>query len=160
MELWIQSKEFPDYEVSSNGRVRNIKTGRIMKTNISDKGYERVSLRKDNKPYTKPVHRLVGDAFFDGDHDGLDINHIDGNKTNNFVGNLEWCTRKENIQHAYATGLKEEPRRTKVRVVETGRIYNSVLECSKDTGCDRSTIHKCLNGKARIHKGYHFESVL
>lgn len=159
MELWVKSKEFPEYEVSSNGRVRNIKTGRIMKTNLNTRGYEVLCVRKDKEQHSVRVHRLVADAFYDGDHTGLDVNHIDGNKTNNFVGNLEWCTRKENTDHAFATGLRQAPRKTKVQVVETGEVYDSILACSKAIGGDRSQIRNCVIGKEKTCKGYHFKAI-
>lgn len=159
MERWLPVKGFSNYEVSSNGKIRNVKTGRILKTTINDRGYEQVCLHEKNVQSAKRVHRLVADAFFDGDHTGRDVNHIDGNKTNNFIGNLEWCSRKENIAHAYQTGLKEEPTRVKVRVVETGVIYDSLSDCSKALGADRCQIHRCLTGKEKTCKGYHFENV-
>ena len=55
---------------------------------------------------TKYVHRVVADTFFDGDHSKMDVNHIDGNKLNNHISNLEWCSRKDNIDHAFINGLK------------------------------------------------------
>lgn len=67
-----------------------------------DGGYQRVNLDGRHRY----IHRLVADAFFAGEHDGIDVNHIDGNRLNNDLTNLEWCTRKENIRHAYINGLK------------------------------------------------------
>lgn len=159
MELWIQSKEFPVYEVSSDGRVRNSKTGRIMRTAANSKGYPHVCLHENNVQHTRAVHRLVADAFYDGDHEGLDVNHIDGDKTNNHVYNLEWCTRQQNLQHAYETGLKPPLRRTKVRVVETGKVYGSLTDCAKAIDGDRCQIRRCLDGKEHSCQGYHFELV-
>lgn len=159
MELWIKTKELPNYEVSSNGRVRNSKTGRVMKTSVSTRGYVQVCLHDNCTPYMRSVHRLVADAFYDGDHQGLEVNHIDGDKQNNFIGNLEWCTRKENTEHAFKTGLRCAPRKTKIRVIETDRTYDSILECARDINCDRSQIRKCLLGIEKTCKGYHFEHV-
>lgn len=159
MERWLSIKGFPSYEVSSEGRVKNSKTGRIMKINKNSKGYDQVCLRKDKQQYTKPIHRLVADTFFDGEHDGYDVNHIDGNKTNNFIGNLEWCTRKENVQHSFRTGLKKPSRMKKVRVVETGVVYESIRECARQTGYDQSLICQYLNGRIRSCSGLHFEIV-
>lgn len=102
-EFWLDVKDVPNYEVSNLGNVRNKTTGRVLQQMLSrDGGYLRVNIGGKHRY----VHRLVADAFFDGEHDDLDINHIDGDKMNNFIGNLEWCTRQKNIQHAFATGLK------------------------------------------------------
>ena len=159
MELWVSVKENEDYEVSSNGRVRNVKTNRIMKTFTNSRGYEQVCLRKNKEQTTKKVHRLVADSFYDGDHEGYDVNHIDGNKSNNHISNLEFCTRKENINHAFQTGLKKPSRQKKVRVLETGAVYESIRECARSIGCDQSIICQCLSGKMRSANGYHFERV-
>ena len=75
MEVWAEIKDISPYEVSNTGKVRNSKTGRIMKTHINKKGYESISLRKNKTYVTKRVHRLVADAFYDGNNDGLDVNH-------------------------------------------------------------------------------------
>lgn len=102
MEHWLTTKYDPDFEVSNEGRVRNKHTGKILHFSLNEEGgYHRVSM--NGKRYY--VHRVVADTFFDGDHDGLDVNHIDGNKLNNRLPNLEWCTRKQNIQHAFENGL-------------------------------------------------------
>ena len=159
MESWLPIKDFYNYEISDKGRVRNIKTKRILKTNINSRGYIIVCLHQNNKQYVKRVHRLVAEAFYEGNHKDLDVNHIDGDKTNNFIENLEWCTRKENLEHAYRTGLKSLPNKTKVLVIETGKIYDSISECSKAINGDRCQIHRCLIGKERTCKGYHFKQI-
>ena len=159
MEKWLTCKEFPNYEVSSNGKIRNAKTGRILKTAINQRGYEQVCLHTNNEQSTRRVHRLVADTFFDGNHEGLDVNHIDGNKTNNFIGNLEWCTRQENTKHAFNNGLRQPPRKTKIQVVETGKVFDSIMACSKAINGDRSQIRRCMLGQENTCKGYHFKAV-
>lgn len=102
-EIWLDIRDHPNYEVSNVGRVRNKKTNRLLKPVINrEGGYYRVSLN-GIRYY---IHRLVADAFFDGDHRDMDVNHIDGDRLNNNLSNLEWCTRKENIQHAFINGLR------------------------------------------------------
>ena len=104
MEFWKDIKEDPRYEVSNEGRVRNKATGRILIPQLNHEGgYHRVTIQGKHKY----VHRLVADAFYDVALDKYkDVNHIDGNKTNNTVGNLEVVSRKENIRHAFINGLK------------------------------------------------------
>lgn len=72
---------------------------------INHKGYEYMCFYKDRKQYYPSVHRLVAEAFIPKVKGKEQINHIDGNKRNNCVTNLEWCTGEENIQHAMKTGL-------------------------------------------------------
>lgn len=105
MEEWRRCKEIDNYEVSNTGKIRNRRTGRIMRTSINSNGYEQVQLHKDGNMYTRRIHRLVADTFYDGDHSNLDVNHKDGDKLNNNIDNLEWCTRQENVIHGFRVGL-------------------------------------------------------
>ena len=160
MELWIDISDFPNYEVSSNGRVRNKKTGRCLKFN-DRKGYNSVHLSKNNSVKAKSVHRLVADSFYDGDHSGLVVNHIDGNKKNNFVGNLEWCTESYNAIHAYRTGLRVPPSGNpiKIRIKETRECFDSITDCSRHIHGSKSHVAECLKGHRKSHLGYHFEYI-
>lgn len=159
MEKWVDVKDNPAYEVSDCGRIRNKKTGRILKTNLNDKGYPILTLRKNNRQMTTNVHRVVAESFYDGDHYGLDVNHIDGNKTNNKLNNLEFCSRQENIQHAFRNGLKKPSRQIRIRVVETGEEFESIRACARAIGCDQSMICQYLHGTLKHCNGYHFEKV-
>lgn len=118
MEEWkkILNSEF--YEVSNYGRVKRLKCrimrsdGKpftldemVMKPNVTRAGYETIRLSLDIKKIYS-VHRLVMMAFCPIDNaDQMQVNHIDGNKRNNCIDNLEWCDRKQNMQHAMKTGL-------------------------------------------------------
>lgn len=103
--IWKTIEAFPNYEVSSTGLVRNIKTGKTLKPSTTLYGYKQVGLY--NFPAYKlcRVNRLVAAAFIANPNKLPYVNHIDGNKSNNNASNLEWCTAKENTQHAYNTGL-------------------------------------------------------
>lgn len=84
--LWIDVEEDSNYEVSNLGDVRNKKTGRILKPHLNRPGgYLRVDINGEHKY----IHRLVVNAFYDADIDGLYIKHLDGNKSNNAINNLE-----------------------------------------------------------------------
>ena len=109
-EIW---KDAPGYEgryqVSNLGKVKSLNYNRtckevILKAGKDGRGYLRVVLRKDGNSITNTIHRLVMLAFVG--ESGLDVNHINGIKTDNRLENLEYCTRSENIQHAYDAGLK------------------------------------------------------
>ena len=106
MEIRKPVKEFEDsYEVSNTGKVRSLSTkkgmwGRELKPLITYRGYCRVALRKNNKPHFKTIHRLVCEHFIENTNNYPAINHINGNKTDNTIGNLEWCTHDQNMTHA------------------------------------------------------------
>lgn len=100
MELWKEIDDM-DYEVSSQGRVRHKYTKRVRKLELHDNRYLRIKLHKKNYR----VHRLVGLYFIPNPDNKPEINHIDGNKQNNHIDNLEWVTVEENNRHALECGL-------------------------------------------------------
>ena len=107
-EQWKPIERFNgEYMISSHGRVRSLKRhgDRIMPQTIQRKGYYAVTFWMNNKAYCRKVHRLVIEAFTPNPDSLPCINHIDGNKLNNHVSNLEWCTYQANMQHAVRTGL-------------------------------------------------------
>lgn len=98
------------YTVSSDGIVYSWRTGEkiALKSNPKGEGgslYKMISLHKDGKQVGRYIHRLVAIAFIPNPENKLTVNHIDGNKLNNSVENLEWATLRENAQHAHKTGL-------------------------------------------------------
>lgn len=101
---WLNVVGFEGYEVSELGQVRNAKTGRILQSAESGE-YRIVILRKDNKSYCVYVHIAVATAFIPNPENKPQVNHKNGKGSINRVGNLEWNTVKENIQHAWETGL-------------------------------------------------------
>lgn len=118
---WLPVKNYENlYEVSDTGIVRSIdrtvlhKTGmqRLYKGKVisltphKDTRYMMVSLWKNNKGKAHYVHRLVAQTFLPNPNNLPEVNHIDGNKQNNSVSNLEWVTRKDNVTHAVSTGLR------------------------------------------------------
>ena len=98
-EEWKKIAEFPNYSVSNMGRVRNDRKNTLMGNSYDSKGYYRVALSKNNKRHARRVHRLVAMAFIPNPQNKEQVNHLDGNKTNNVVSNLEWCTNQENQDH-------------------------------------------------------------
>lgn len=159
---WVPIPKNDKYEITPHGDVRNRKTGRILKGGINNSGYRTIHLKKYE---TEFVHRLVAETFIPNDSPSIkkDVNHIDGNKLNNDVTNLEWVSRSDNVRHAYANGLNRpsgggQNRRT-VRVVETGEIFASQEACAKAIGGSVAGVSMAINGKRRSHKGYHFELV-
>lgn len=115
-EEWRKIPGWPEYEASNHGRVRSngrhirsvSKTGKeskrwiegVIRRQSDVGGYKSITLARKGRKFTTYVHRLVLLAFIPPTRDGLDVNHIDGNKANNFLNNLEWVTRSENVRHA------------------------------------------------------------
>lgn len=163
MEQWKQIKGYDNYECSTEGRIRNKKTGRILKTQVNHNGYKTLTLYQNKSAKNERVHRIVAGTFIDGKHYGKDVNHIDGNKLNNRVDNLEWCTRKDNVRHSMDIGIKPlnnfGNETNKIRIVETGVVYDSINDCARDINGFTGTICACLNGRQDTHRGYHFERV-
>ena len=125
MEVWRDIKDFPGYQVSNQGRIRTLGKvsssaryphrvwkDRIIKNKIGKDRCSRVDLWKDGKHYCLLVHRLEAVAFLGGDIESdLTVNHIDGNRQNNDISNLEWLTRADNIKHGFMTGLYNNVRK-------------------------------------------------
>ena len=155
-EYWRVIPSFPVYSASNLGRIRNDGTGGIMHVFKSARGYLMLTLRRDKCQITQFVHRLVAEAFLGGPHPNLDVNHVDGDKTNNCIENLEWCTREENVRHAVRTGLRPGPRRKPVRIVETGKEFESIRACANYLGVDVSSIIWTLKHSG-FYNGYHIE---
>ena len=158
MEIWKPLRNFPSYNGSSEGRIMNIRTQRIMKTFKNDNGYIQVCLRKNNKQYTVKVARVIAETFL-GEHPGMDVAYKNGDRSDVCVDNLEWCTRQEVIRRAFERGTKIPSRQIPVRVIETGEVYNSIRACARDIGCYQTDICKYLSGGVQQVKGYHFERI-
>jgi len=109
LEIWKTIEDFPGYEVSTLGRVRNKESRRLLKGALHHSGYWQYCLRKEGNTKTIFIHRLVAKAFIPNPHYKPQVNHIDGNKLNNKVSNLEWVTNQENHDHKMAMGLNVSP---------------------------------------------------
>jgi len=158
MENWKEIKDFEGYEVSDNGRVRSLSTvkgmwGKVLEPLIAGRGYFRVALRKNNKPHFKSIHRLVAEYFIPNPENKPQVNHKDGDKSNNHKDNLEWCTYRENINHAIDNGLSSVGERngnsklTKDQVLEIRDSRLTYKELAELYGVHKSTINRIKNNK-------------
>lgn len=103
-EQWRPVPNYPDYDVSDYGRVYSHRRGRLLSIH-NNQGYCCVNLSNHDGWRQLRVHRLVALAFISGHFEGAFVNHIDGDKQNNHVDNLEWVTHQENVNHAKENGL-------------------------------------------------------
>lgn len=158
MEIWKELDQF--YEVSSFGNVRSktkevistyggiyIKEGRTLKQTSNSLGYLQVSLCYDGLTKTERVHRLVALLFVDNPLKLPKVNHKDTNKQNNNKDNLEWCTQKENVQHAKVNGLM-----TKGETAINSKLTEAGVEDIKKlikVGCTNKQIADLFN----VHPG-------
>jgi len=98
-------KEHPRYEITKCGTIRNKINKKIKSQYVGSTGYYMVSFSYNNKSKPQRVHRLLAKTFIENPMERKFINHIDGNKLNNDLTNLEWCTHSHNMKHAFETGL-------------------------------------------------------
>jgi hypothetical protein len=106
MEEWKTIKEHPNYEASNLGKIRNKLT-----FNYIEGGYNRRYLRCKLSGIGYNIHRIIAETWIPNTENKPQVNHINGNKHDNRVENLEWCTAYENVRHSFATGLNKGPKK-------------------------------------------------
>ncbi|WP_449020852.1 NUMOD4 domain-containing protein [Prevotella jejuni] len=148
------------YEVSSEGRVRNVKTGKILKPKNNRQGYLFVGLYKNGAVKNRYIHRLVAQAFIpNNDQSKTLINHKDENPRNNSVANLEWCTYKYNANYGTRNERMAKSKSKPIQQLDmkAGLIiatYPSLREASLSTGIDCGNISSVARGKRKTAGGY------
>ncbi len=158
MEIWKVINGFPNYSVSNEGRVRNNKTGKILSPCADSNGYLSVGLCREGKRFTKRVHKLVAETFIPNPLNLHDVNHRDGNKSNNHKSNLEHCTRSYNMLHSSRT-LGKKPRKAitiPIICVESKEVFNTIEDAAKAVGRSSMAIRKCLYGRTKTCAGLHW----
>ena len=152
--------EFTRYLISKDGQIYSTLLKIILKQISTKDGYYNIGLVSDigKKKSSLGVHVLVARAYIDNPQNSPEVNHIDGDKTNNSVENLEWCTSSENILHALDTGLNKT-RREVVKYTFYGQFveeYKSVKEAAKINDVEISTIIRSCKRKKSTHTSDRF----
>jgi hypothetical protein len=163
-EMWEWVKNYEGhYQVSNSGKVYSVKSDLELIPNIIRSGYKMVRLSKNGWARDYLVHRLVAEAFCNNEENKNVVNHKDGNKTNNYFLNLEWCTNSENQLHAIQMGLRvpkkgnEHPMRklTQAEAEEIRKRYKMGLnykQLANEYGVHFSTIGRIINSKLWSNK--------
>jgi hypothetical protein len=155
--MWMPLKKHQGYSVNEIGQVKSDKTGIIMKPHISKDGYLRLKLMPHKMVY---VHRLIAEAFIPNPDGKAQVNHKNGNKLDNRVENLEWCTQSENQIHSRRVlGNQVGFRSRSVLCCESRKVYTTIMDAAKDKNTDVSSICKCANGKRKTAGGFHWKYV-
>lgn len=171
-EIWREIKGYNGmYLISNKGRVySNHRGGKYLKGEVNNTGYYRVPLTDDNGNKKNVfIHRLVAQTFINNPNNLPYVNHKDFNRKNNNVENLEWVTRKENMEHASHAGHfkknkkwrekigKPQRKRVVATNIKTGEIIGfEQLTDVAEYGFQPSCVSQCCNNIRKTHKGYRF----
>lgn len=181
-EVWVDIKDYEGmYQISNKGRVRSLyrtvvrSDGVVLKIKgkpmppSNKNGYLHTSLTRNAKAIRPSIHRLVALHFIPNPNNLPEVNHIDGDKTNNKVDNLEWMTKIENIRHSWEIGLRRftETQMESLKTRFSKKVYqidavsneiidtfNSTVEASEYIGCSSTAIGNCCNLKFDTVKGF------
>lgn len=145
MEVWRKVDFLPShFEISNKGRIKNTKTNNILKGWKNPKGYLVISICVNNKTTTHLKHRLVAKAFIPNPNNYDQVNHINGNKLDNTVSNLEWCNNTHNITEAYKNNLITTNRLSSEQrdsIVYKRDVLNmKFIEIAKELGINESSV--------------------
>ena len=175
IEKWKRVWGYANYEVSTSGKVRNIKRGTLRKIHKDKDGYYNVVLFNDGKPYNCKIHRLVAEAFIPNPDNKPCVNHINTVRDDNRVENLEWCTHKENNNNpltrkhlseslegekCYWYGKKGYNHYCSKTVIQFDldgnmlKVWGGGYEVEREVGILQSGISNCCLGKQDTSGGY------
>ncbi|ANY28833.1 HNH endonuclease [Lactococcus phage 4R15L] len=158
VETFVKIEGFENYEVSNLGKIRNIKSGKILKPILRRDGYLTHNLYGHNKQKHLLLHRILATAFIDNPEEKPCVNHIDENKLNNDLSNLEWCTVRENLVHG--TRMKRIAEKLSQKVIQLDlndnvlNEFESMNQAERETRVALSSISSCCNGRTKSGGGF------
>lgn len=155
---WKTLPDISNYRIFPDGKIYALHLDRFVSEYSSRDGYKKVTLRLDNKERKSySVHRLVALAYINNPENKPTVNHIDGNKENNIVENLEWATRSEQVQHAWDNGLIKDIKSRREAVINalgirvvcltTGEIFDSIGQACMKYGIKKSNLTRTCRGE-------------
>lgn len=157
---WKIIENYPNYSVSDTGLIK--RNNKLLKPWLSSKGYLRVSLSKNGKVKKFSVHRLVANAFLPKNSNALEVNHLDENKKNNCVSNLEWTTHKKNLNYGThnsrmaRTKISQKLGKPVIQFDKNGNYlkrWNSAQECGRN-GFNYRHVSECCKHERKTHAGF------
>ena len=156
-EIWKDIKGYPGYQISNQGRVWSVKTQRYLKGSIDKNGYIQVCLTaKNGKSKKEFIHRLVALAFLPNPTGLPQVNHINENKKDNCVDNLEWISIKGNANHGTRNKRISRANSIPVYCVELDKTFYGAKEAERELGINHSGISKACRGIQKTAGGYHW----
>lgn len=161
MEIWKKIAGYANYSVSNKGRVRNDKTGKIRSLVLGTNGYYQVQLFNPTRKLHY-LHRLIAEAFIPNPNNYPCVNHIDENKTNNSIENLEWCTYQHNLTHGTRIERCREILRTRmlgkkhhvIKMLVDGVEYESMIAAAIACQCNVRTLRRYLDKGCDAYNGH------
>jgi hypothetical protein len=198
VEVWKDINDFPNYQVSNFGRIKSkerftkvgirnvryvLRKEKILKPLKITNGYLGIRLYNGENVKTFKIHRLVANHFIPNPKNYPQVNHIDGDKTNNMISNLEWCTNEYNMKHSYNIGLRDKEKLRKNmsiigkslkgknghhirKVVQIDKHnnkiikkWNSIIEASKEMNISNTAIQNVCVNRSKTAGGYIWEYV-
>ena len=173
-EIWrtaiVNGEPYEKFQVSNFGRILNLNyynTGKakLMEPSYDGQGYLKVKLSKNKETKQCYVHRLVAETFITNPENLPEVNHIDEDKTNNRVDNLEWKSHKDNINHGTRNERAAKANtngKLSKRVLQLSLTGDLIREWPSTMECERNGFHQghvadCCNGKQKTHKGFRWE---